>query len=165
MRVSIPTSGIDNTYEAFPEGAYEGQIASASLRDPNNDGSWLVLKIGIDSITAKEGTSETTRDRFSGDITIQTDGVNLFEVENFGNGKIPFTIKKAADLLAGLAEGLGVAGRDGGRVDVDLKEVAEALIDGQHEGDSVGFEVANWQPKAEGSSLRDQFASFGHSEV
>ncbi len=161
MRVSIPTSGIYNAYEAFPEGSYNGEITSAVLRDPNGDGSWLVLKVGVSNITAKEGTADPGRARFSGDILIQSDGVNVFEVENFAT--VDFRIKKASELLAGLAEGVGAASRENGQVDVDLKEVAEALIDGQFEGEAVGFEVANWQPKEEGSSLRDQYRAFGHS--
>lgn len=160
MRVSIPTSGIDNTYEAFPEGAYTGEIASAALRDPAGDGSWLVLKVGVNNIVPKDGTADPGRNRFSGDITIQTDGVNLLEVEDFANGEVPFTVKKAADLLAGLAEGLDVVSREDGRVEVDLREIFEGLIDGQFEGETVGFEIGNWQPK-EGPT-RDQYRAFGH---
>ena len=159
MRVSIPTSGIDNEYPAFPEGAYSGVIASADLRDPNGDGSWLTLKVGLNEVTPREGTADPGRNRFQGDITIQTNGYNVFELENFND--VDFRIKKAADLLAGLAEGLGVVTRDGKQVDVDLREVAEALIDGQFEGEEVGFEVGHWTPK-EGPA-RDQYRAFGHS--
>lgn len=160
MRARVPTAAIDNSYEAFPEGAYDGQIASATLRDPNGDGSWLILKLGLDSIVPKEGTSDPGRERFSGDITIETDGVNVFDVEDFGNGKLDFRIRKSGALLAGLAEGLGLVTRENGQVDVDLREVADSLIDGQFEGETVGFEIGNWQPK-EGPT-RDQYRAFGH---
>lgn len=161
LRVNVPTNIVDNSYEIYPEGNYDGDIASASIRDVLGDGSWLTLKVSLDGVTARDGTADASRDRFQSDLTIRTDGIDLFEVENFANGEIPFGIRRAAGLLAGLAEGLSIEGRESGQVGVDLKEVAEALVDGQFEGERVSFEVAHYTPKKEGSTARDQYNTFG----
>lgn len=161
MRVSVPTNIVDNSYEIYPEGNYDGDIASASIRDVLGDGSWLTLKVSLDGVTARDGTADAGRDRFQSDITLRTDGTDLFEVENFANGEIPFGIRRAAGLLAGLAEGLSIEDRADGAVGVDLKEVAEALVDGEFEGERVSFQVSHYTPKKEGSTARDQYGKFG----
>lgn len=159
MRARVPTAVVDNTYEAFPEGYYNGKITGAELRDPNKDGSWLVLKLATGDVTPKEGTADPGRSAFSGDITIKTDGVDLFEIEDFTDRNIPYPVRLSAGLLAGLAESLGVGTRQNGAVEADLKALAEALIDGNFEGESIGFSVKHWTPK--GGDTRDQFGSFG----
>ena len=159
MRASVPTAVVDNTYENFPQGNYDGEIREAELRDVNNDGSWLTLKVGVDNITPREGTANPGRDRFQSDITIRTDGVDLFEVTDFSNPDLPFGIRRAAGLLAGLGEGLGVAERTVEGVSVDLKAVAEALIDGKFKGERVGFEVTHYTNKKD--KTFDQYNRFG----
>lgn len=160
MRAEVPTSVVDNSYTVFPEGYYEGAIASAELRDPNNDGSWLVLKVGLNDITPKDGTSLTDRKTFKGDITVRTNGTDLFEMDGFTGDDLPFAIVRSAGVLAGLAEGLGVATRTNGAVNVDLKATAEALIDGQFEGERVSFQVTHYTPKGS-DKPRDQYNRFG----
>lgn len=160
MRASVPTAVVDNTYEVFPQGYYDGDIAAAELRDPNKDGSWLTLKVAVSNITPKDGTQDPGRSAFQSDLTIKTDGVDLFEVEDFSDRDLPFGIRRSAGLLAGLAEGLGVATRENGSVQADLRAVAEALIEGNFEGERVGFEVAHYTPK-DSDKARDQYNRFG----
>lgn len=160
MKAQVPNTIVDNDYEAFPEGFYDGEISGAQLRDPNNDGSWLILKLSLTNVTPKDGTQDPGRNRFSGDITLRTDGTDLFEVSNFADNELHFAIRRSAGLLAGLGEGLGVATRVGGSVDVDLKAVAEALIDGNFENAKVGFQVSHYTNKKSGKTY-DQFARFG----
>ena len=160
MRASVPTSAVDNTYEEFPVGMYDGEIGSAEIRDPNGDGSWLTLKLGVENISAKEGTDDPGRSTFQSDITILTDGTDLREVEDFSNGELPFPIRRAAGLLAGLAEGLGVATRENGRVEVDIQAIADALTNGEFAGERVGFEVSHFYNKKT-KKTRDQYNRFG----
>lgn len=163
MRARVPANLIRSTYSVFPEGNYSGEIVSASLRDPKGDGSWLTLKLGVGSVTANEGTDNPGRDRFQSDILIKTDGVNVFDIEDFNDEAIPFQIRKASGLLAGLAIGLGVVEEGKGGSDLDLKDVAEALIDGKFQGDRVGFTVGHWTGSKEGATPRDQYKEFGHA--
>lgn len=160
MRASVPTSVVDNTYEVFPQGYYDGDIVEAEVRDPNGDGSWLTLKIRTENITPKEGTEDPGRSAFQSELTIKTDGIELFDVDNFNDRSIPFGLVRAAGALAGLAEGLGVATRENGAVDVDLRQVAEALAAGQFNGERVGFQVTHYSPK-DSDKTYDQFGGFG----
>lgn len=161
MRASVPTSVVDNEYENFPKGYYDGNIDSAEVRDPNDDGSWLMIRLAVDEITPKEGTADPGRGRFSSDITVKTDGVDLFEVEDFNNPDLPFGIVRGAGLLAGLAEALGVGERDEqtGQVVADLEAVAQAVTGGQFEGERVGFGVSHYT-NSKGDTY-DQFERFG----
>ena len=162
MRARVPSNIIDNSFKLFPEGAYDGDITGAVIRDPNNDDSWLLLKVSVGNITAKDGTASPGRDRFQSDITLKTDGTSVFEIEDFGGADVPFVLERGAGLLAGLAEGLGIAEtRENGAAYVDLKEVVEALIDGNFEGERVGFEVAHWTSKGDKPVTRDQYVTFG----
>ena len=161
MRARVPEAVVDNAYELMPTGNYDGAIVSAVIRDPNNDGEWLTLRVSIEGVTSRDGTADTGRDRFQSDLTIRTDGVDLFEVEDFTNGEIPFGIRRAAGLLAGLAEGLGVESRADGAVEVDLRSVTEALIDGQFAGEQVAFEVSHYKGTKPGAKARDQYNRFG----
>lgn len=160
-RARVPGALIDNSYENFPKGFYDGDITGAEVRDPNGDGSWLTLKLSVDNITPKEGTADPGRTRFQGDITLRTDGVDLSEVEDFGNGDIPYGVRKAGGLIAGIAEGLNVATRgDDGVLDVDLAAMVDALTSGDFEGERVGFEVSHYSPKTSDKTY-DQFNQFG----
>lgn len=159
MRARVPTAIIDNTYEAFPEGHYNGKIVGAELRDPNRDGSWLILKLAAGDVTPKEGTPNPGRGAFSGDITLKSNGIDLFEIADFSDTSIPYPIRLSAGLLAGLAEVLGVGDRSNGAVETDLKAFTTALLDGQFQGEAVGFSVKHWS-KADGTP-RDQFGAFG----
>lgn len=163
MRASVPATTVDNSYETFPAGYYTGEITSVELRDPNGDGSWLVLKVAVAGITPKKGTPAPGRDRFQGDITIKTDGVDLFTVESFGNPDLPFMIRKGAGLLAGLAEGLGVAKRVNGQVEADLEAVSEALIAGEFKSNKIGFEVSNRKAK-DSDKVYDGYNRFGAAD-
>lgn len=160
MRASVPTSTVDNTYEAFPRGAYDGEIQGAEIRDPNNDGSWLVLKLSVSGVTPKEGTADPGRSAFQSDITLKTDGVDVTTVEDFGNRDLPFPIRRSGGLLAGLSEALGVASRDNGQVSFDPAAIVDALVDGQFVGEKVGFEVGHYTPKGS-TDARDQYNRFG----
>jgi hypothetical protein len=159
VRASVPTSTVDNTYEVFPKGVYDGNLSGAQQRDVNGDGSWITLKLSVSDITPKEGTADPGRTAFNSDLTLKTDGVDLFEVENFNSRDVPFGIRRSAGLLAGLAEGLGVAARENGIVSVDLAAVVTALVDSQFDGERVGFEVSHYTPK--GGEARDQYNRFG----
>lgn len=160
MRAAIPTSLVDNSYENFPEGTYMGAIDSAEVRDVKNDGSWITLKIGLSDIKPFEGTSDPGRSRFQAEITLTTDGVNLFEVTNWADKNVPFGIRKTAGLLAGLAEGLGVAQRTPAGVECDLEAVVDGLTTGQFAGERVGFEVVHYSPKNSDKTY-DQVNRFG----
>jgi hypothetical protein len=157
LRASVPTSVIDNTYENFPQGTYDGDIGSAEIRDPNGDGSWLLLKLGLTTVAAAEGTGDPGRSAFTSDITLVTDGVDVRETDF--SGKIPFPITRASGLLAGLAEGLGVATRTNGRVDIDLQSVVDALTGGEFSGERVGFQVSHFTNRKD--KTYDQYAHFG----
>lgn len=161
MRASVPSTIVDNEYSLFPEGAYEGKIASAELRDPKGDGSWKVLKVALEDVTPREGTADPGREKFQSDITIVNDGIDVLEVTDFASQEIPFQIRRAAGLLAGLGEALGVAERKNGVVHADLKAVAEALIGGEFKGEKISFEVTHFKGKKEGSKPRDQYNRFG----
>jgi len=160
MRVSIPTSVVDNTYTAFPEGTYTGALVSAEVKDPKDDGSWLLLKLGLDGISANEGTEDPGRSKFTADITLYTDGQNVAEIENFNADGVPFSLVRSSGLLAGIAEGLGVVTRDGTQVVVDLEQVIAALTDGNFEGERVSFEVSHYTPKGSDKTY-EQFSAFG----
>lgn len=162
MRAAVPAAVVDNSYSAFQPGYYNGQIAGAEIRTPQE--GWQVIKLVVDNITPQEGTNDPGRTRFQGDLTIETDGVNLFEVEDFGKGDLPFMIRKSAGLLAGLAEGLGVGERVNGIVHADLKQVAEALIAGQFKGEKIGFEVANRPNKKDPEKPYDGYNRFGKAQ-
>lgn len=161
MRARVPGSVIDNDYENFPEGFFDGDLGVAEVRDVHGDGSWLSLEIPTSNITPKEGTEDPGRSTFSTGITVLTDGVDLTEVDDFSNGDIPFGVRRAAGCLAGMAEGLGVAERDdAGNVDVDLAAVIDALTSGEFEGERVGFEVSHYSPKGSDKTY-EQYNRFG----
>ncbi len=165
MRVQVPSAIVNNEYPVFPQGAYDGKITAAAVRDPNNDGSWVLIKLTVGDITPREGTADPGRDRFSGDITLRnTDQEgnvqDLRELSEF-NGTTHWSIQTGARLLAGLAAGLDVAEVDeAGNVNVDFSQVAEALIDGAFEGQRVGFEVNNYVSKKT-KKTGDGFDAFG----
>jgi len=162
-KARVPGSLIDNEYQTFPKGFYDGDIASAEIRDPRNDGSWLSLELGMENVTPKEGTEDPGRSSFSTGITISTDGVHVTEVEDFSNGELPFAIRRAGALLAGLAEGLQVTTRDdSGVVEVDIEAVVNALTSGEFEGDRVGFQVDHYSPKNSDKTY-EQYNRFGHA--
>lgn len=161
MRARVPTQLVDNEYEAFPKGFYDGDIDSAEVRDPKDDGSWLTMEVGFASITPKEGTNDPGRSRFSNGITIYSEGVHVKDVEDFSNNDLPFGVRRAGGLLAGLAEGLGVATRDDdGYLDVDIEAVIDALTSGEFEGERVGFQVGHYSPKNSDKTY-EQFERFG----
>ena len=160
MRATVPSNIVDNSYEVFPEGNYEGALAGAEHRDVKGDGSWKTLKIVTDNITPREGTGEPGRSKFQADITLTTDGVDIFEVEDFSSKDVPFGIVRSAGLLAGLAEGLNLGTRGPNGVEVDLKAVVEALIDGQFAGEKVSFQVSHYKPK-NSDKVYEQYNRFG----
>jgi hypothetical protein len=160
MRASIPTNVVDNSYAVFPEGTYTGALQSAEVRDPKSDGSWLTLKVGLDTITPMDGTTDPGRATFKGDFTIATDGHDLREIEDFSSREIPFSIVRSAGLIAGMAEALGVANRENGQVDVDIRQVLEALTEGNFAGERVAFEVTHYSPKNSDKTY-EQFNRFG----
>lgn len=159
MRATIPASDVDNSYAVFPEGLYNGQIATAEIRDVKD--GWQTLKIAVEEVTPRDETQPSPgRTKFQSDITLKTDGVSVFEVGDFSSPDLPFGIRKAAGLLAGLAEGLGVATRENGQVVADLKSVAEALVAGEFKGEKIGFEVKHYKPKGKDKTY-DQYNRFG----
>lgn len=160
MRASIPTNVVDNSYAVFPEGFYTGALTSAEVRDPKSDGSWLTLKVGLGEVTPNEGTADPGRASFKGDLTIRTDGHDILEIEDFSNREIPFSLVRSAGLIAGIAEALGVASREGGNVDVDIREVVEALTEGNFSGERVSFQVTHYSPK-NSDKVYEQFGAFG----
>jgi len=160
MRASIPTNVVDNSYTVFPEGFYTGALSSAEVRDPKSDGSWLLLRVGLDTITPNDGTADPGRESFRGDITISSDGHDLREITDFSSKEIPFGVVRSAGLLAGIAEALGVATRENGQVDVDLRQVVEALAEGNFAGERVAFEVTHYKPK-NSDKIYEQFNRFG----
>ena len=164
MRAHVPSNIIDNTYEEFPRGFYSGAIASAAIRDPNNDGSWLTLKIGVDSITPKDGTADPGRASFAAELTTLTDGVDLFEVEDFSNGKLPYPVVLSAGLLTRMAEALGVVTRGPNGSDLDLREFAGKLIDGKFVSERIGFQVTHYTTKGDNPKTYDQYGAFGSAE-
>lgn len=159
MRARVPAARVHNEYEAFPEGFYDGDLAEARVRDPNEDGSWLRLRISLDNVAPKEGTEDPGRTRFTGEITVLTDGYNVAEIDDFGNDELPYPVQLAGELLGGIAEGLGVYDTDGKYIEFDPGELISALTDGAFEGERVGFRVRHWTDK-EGNT-RDDFAQFG----
>jgi hypothetical protein len=158
MRASVPSTVVDNEYSLFPQGTYEGEIATAELRTPKE--GWQVLKLAVENVAPREGTGDPGREKFQSDITILNEGVNVLEVADFSDPDVPFQIKRAAGLLAGLGEALGVAERVNGVVHADLKQVAEALIAGEFKGNKIAFEVTHFQGKKAGSKARDQYNRF-----
>lgn len=165
MRVNVPNAIVDNEYPAFAPGTYDGTIASADVRDPNKDGSWLLIKLGLSDVTPREGTQGDGRSAFSGDIVIrntdqETGAVqDLREMESI-NGECHWSIERGAGLLAGIGFALGVADRDEQNTTVDLAQVAEALVDGDFAGQRVGFEVGNYISK-KNQKTYDQFNAIG----
>tara|TARA_R110002020_G_scaffold121916_3_gene277024 strand:+ start:17856 stop:18353 length:498 start_codon:yes stop_codon:yes gene_type:complete len=164
MQVTIPTSLIDQSYEAFPEGTYSGELDSSELRDPKGDGSWLTLKLGFDEVMANTGTDDPGRSRFTGDITIATDGYDVRELQesDLRNKNVPYSVRRTSGLLAGMAEGLGIVQRNGtGGVTVDLAEIVEALTEGNFAGERVAFEVSHYTTAA--GKTREQIKQFGRA--
>jgi|TARA_A100001037_G_scaffold91951_1_gene83355 hypothetical protein len=162
MQATIPTSLIDQSYETFPEGTYSGDIDSAAIRDPKGDGSWLTLKLGLDGVAPNEGTNDPGRTRFTGDITVATDGYDVREISDFSDRNVPFPVRRAGGLLAGLAEGLGIVQRNGtNMVAVDVSQVLDALTEGNFSGERVAFEVTHYTPAS--GKTREQFNQFGVS--
>lgn len=159
MRASIPTAIVDNTYENFPEGTYVGSIDGAEIRDVKDDGSWITMKLSIGSITPADGTEDPGRKRFTGELTLVNDENDVRTMTNFGQGA-HFGLVRTAGLLAGLAEGLGVAERTPQGVQVDLDAVISGLADGQFAGEQVAFEVTHYTSKSNGKTY-DQYAKFG----
>lgn len=159
MRVSIPTALVDNTYENFPEGTYVGTIDGAEIRDVMNDGSWITLKISVDGVSPIGNTPEPGRQRFTGEVTLVTDGSDIRTLTDFGKDT-HFGLVRAAGLLAGLAEGLGVGERTPQGLQVDLDAVINGLADGQFAGEQVAFEVTHYTSKKSGKTT-DQYAKFG----
>jgi hypothetical protein len=151
---------VDNSYAVFPEGTYTGALSGAEVRDPKSDGSWLTLKVSLDDITPMDGTADPGRTKFNGDLTILTDGHDLREIEDFSNRDIPFSVVRSAGLIAGIAEALGVASRENGQVDVDIRQVLEALTEGNFAGERVAFEVTHYSPKNSDKTY-EQFNRFG----
>ena len=161
MRASIPTNVVDNTYATFPAGVYTGGLASAEQRDPQGSGEWLTLKVGFNEVTPNEGTEDPGRSSFAADITIRTGGFDVTEIEDFSKRDIPFAIVRSAGLLASMAEALGVASRENGRVDVDIRQVVDALTEGNFAGERISFEVSHYTPKNSPDKVYEQFAHFG----
>lgn len=159
MRASIPTNIVDNSYAVFPEGKYTGSLSGAEVRDPKGNGSWLTLKVSLDEISPMEGTEDPGRTKFNGDITILTDGHDMREIADFSDRNLPYALVKSAGLIGGMAEALGVASRENGRVDVDIPAVLEALTEGNFAGERVGFEVAHYSPKNSDKTY-EQFNAF-----
>jgi hypothetical protein len=151
MRVAVPNATVDNTYEAFPAGDYEGTIEGASIRDPNQDGSWVLAKLSLTSVTPREGTADPGRSAFSGDITIaNTDKSGKFaDVRELTeiNGKTPFAVKRGVGLLAGLATAVGAGERDNSHTSVDLKATVDALVDGAFNGQRIAFRVSHYNDR------------------
>lgn len=165
MRVRVPKAVVQNSYEAFPEGHYEGIISGADVADPNNDQSWLLLKLSVSDITPREGTADPGRSAFSGDITLRNtdrdtgDVIDVREISDL-NGSTPFSIRRAAGLLSGVAAAVEVGDvADNGDVEVDLSQVAEALVDGDFEGQKVAFAVSHYTNR-KGDTI-DQFDVIG----
>lgn len=156
----IPTNLIDNTYELFPPGDYDGSIDGAELRDPMGDSSWVILRVSLTDIRAREGTADTDRTTFSGDITLLSNDVDLRELDTI-TADTPFMLQRASGLLGGIAEGIGVTGeRTNGAVDADVPAIVEALTNGQFEGERVGFSVSHYKPKGK-DKVYEQFLRFG----
>lgn len=149
MRVTVPSAVVQNSYTAFPAGNYDGTLTGAQVRDPNGDGSWVIIKVSAGDISPREGTADPGREKFSGDITIRNTDKDTGEAQDLRelsevNGNLHWSIERGAGLLAGMGAAFGVAEvDDAGNVSVDLGALATALIDGQFEGERFGFEVTN----------------------
>jgi hypothetical protein len=157
MRVTIPTSAVDNTYTPMPEGEYEGTIDLAEEKSPTDD--WTVVRISLTDVASTDADVDLSRSRFGADLTIATNGESLLEISEYSD-KLPFAIRKTAACLAGLAEGVGVTQRTETGVDFDISDVYDALLAGEFRGERVRFEVSHYTPK-NGGRTREQFAAFG----
>lgn len=164
MRAVVPTSVTDNRPDAFPEGFYEGTISGAAVRDPNKDGSWVLVALSLSDITPREGTADPGRKSYRSDILLRNtdrDGnvVDIRELDSV-NGGTPFQIRRAAGLLAGLGLAVGAAERTPQGDIVDFGAVAEQLVGGAFEGQRISFQVNHWTPKG-GGEARDQIVRIG----
>jgi hypothetical protein len=168
MQVKVPNRIVDNSYTAFPRGNYDGTISGAAVRDPNNDGSWVLVKLSLEGITPREGTADPGRTNFSGDIVIRNTDKDTGEAQDLRelsevNGNLHFTVERGAGLVAGLGAAVGAAERDETGVSVDLGAVIESLVDGAFEGKRIGFTVNNRKDKNDPTKIYDGFAAIGPS--
>lgn len=161
MLATIPTSLVDNEYELFPEGTFVGKLADAKTR--TFDGGDAVINVSITDTEVVEGDQDPGGRTFTGRITFTQGGLNVLEVSNFGDNTLPFGIRRAGGLLAGLAEAVGAVQRDpsGAPVALDLEAFVDSLLTGEYAAAPVRFTVTHYTPKKSGSKARDEFLRIG----
>mgnify|MGYP006283097509 CR=1 FL=1 len=164
MRAPIPTGRIRNRYDPFPQGTYRGRLTEAEVRDPTGEGEWLTIEVTVEDIEPVGETDDPGRSTYSDDLTIQTDGLHVDDVEDFTNDEVPFGLVRTAGLLAGLGEAVGALEIDDGAVEnaVDISPILSALNEGEFDGEIVGFEIGHWTNNDD--EVNDQFAAFGALE-
>lgn len=164
MRATVPTGRIRNRYDPFPEGTYRGRIDETEVRDPNDDGEWLLVEVSVEDIEPVDETDDPGRDSFSDDLTVKTDGLHIADIEDFTQDDLyegrTFGLVRAAGLLAGLGEAVGATEIDDEEMEqsVDIEAILEALTSGEFDSEVVGFEVGHYERD---DGLDDQFVAFG----
>jgi hypothetical protein len=159
---NVPNALVDNEYELFPEGTFIGKLTGAKTRTFDSGDQILNLSFGS-TMPATEEDPETGGRAFTGRVQLKRQGLSILDIADFGPN-VPFPLRRAGGLLAGMAEavGAGVRGEDG--VAVDLGEFIDALIEGDYENANAKFRVVHnsWtrDDPATGQSVttnRDEF--------
>lgn len=154
VMLTVPTALVDNDYELFPEGAFMGVLSGAAQKEFD----WgTILNVSLAKTSPlDEGGAETNGRTFTGRISLSHDGVSLFDITSVEGATFP--LRKAAGLLAGLAEAVGAVERTNGSISLDLEDFVEALTGGVYEDQAVLFRVSHnsWETKdSAGEVVRD----------
>jgi len=159
----VPSALVDNEYELFPEGTFTGKLVGAKMRTFDSGDQILNISVG-GTAAASDEDPDTGGRTFTGRVQLKRQNLSILDITTFGPN-VPFPLRRAGGLLAGLAEAVGAGERGDAGVDVDLEDFIEDLMGGAFENAELLFEVTHnsWtrkdpsDPDKKITTVRDEF--------
>lgn len=145
----VPGHIVDNKGQPFPQGVFLGRLAETKDQWSEAGESAEYILTFRDN-TPVEGPNVGARP-FTQRIQVVYQNQSIVDITEFGE-KTPFSLQRAAGLVAQLAVALGYATRSiDGSVEFNTEELLENLLTGAYKDRQLGFEVKhrNWKSKTQ----------------
>jgi hypothetical protein len=145
----VPGHIVDNKGQPFPQGTFLGRLAE--VKDSwSEDGKSAEYILTFRDNSPVDGPNVGARP-FTQRIQVVYQDQSIVDITEFGE-RTPFSLQRAAGLVAQLAVALGYATRSlDGSVEFNTEELLENLLTGAYKDRQLGYEVKhrNWKSKTQ----------------